>query len=941
MSRGLLAILALLALVSNARGGTSGEDDAFLDDLEQRSFCFFWRAANPANGLIPDIAPADGTPSTAAASIASVGFGLPAICIAAERGWISREQAYNRILTTLRYFWSGLPNVHGFFYHYVDMESGDRVSNCEVSSIDTALLLAGMLTARQYFPDTEVADLALKIYARADWNWMLAGRKTVCMGWTPERGYLPSHWDSYGELMIIYILAMGSPTHPAPPETWHAWRRAPVMTYDGKTFIQCPTLFIHQYPEAWIDFRNCRDAYADFWRNSELATRAQRQYCMDIRDRFPGYGPNVWGITASDSPRGYMPWGGPPDTPSYAIDGSVVPCAPGGSIPFAPDICIPALRYMKAFYGDLVWGTYGFHDAFNPITQWVSPNVIGIDAGITLLMAENYRSGFVWKYFMKNPEILDAMNRAGFRSTLPELNAKDRKYVSRLCAKTWRAIARATRSLDDYSLSDLGVYLTDLVAAREMKLLDERRAEARMVRALDNLENRPFDQAPAVSNAWRLAAGLITAGQAFPAFEERCGRLLSEMNWRFLYDAAGNRLHAEAGADTSTNDVVGQLASADRMAVFLGIGSEQVPTTAWNALGREVAVKEHAQYLWTPDEDALTQQYLPSLWLKEDDTIMGQSAENLALALMTEADREKKPWSSACVLAIADFPSEVVTNLRRLERSGAQSDEWPDGAGVDAHSKPSSPSLQAQSVVFLSLASYLTDRAVQKYFMSSRIATRARREIADYFRPAFGSNVAYLAFQIPFFGSGSTPARTMIVRREETGIDEAEWQVLSVTNALESGSPADDCASGRFAFLWNEAALIFVMDVNDPTLANARPPDKLWEQDCVELFIDPQSNGLGWANPADAQFGFAVTNKTWEWFGGRSVSNAIVETTPSGYRITADIPWSSLGLSPGPGTTLGASPALHDVNATANAVKLNWSWRPSGDTVTLGQLLLQ
>jgi hypothetical protein len=284
-----------------------------------------------------------------------------------------------------------------------------------LSSIDSSLLLCGVLTARQHFRDAEIQDLATKIYERVDWPWMLNGGPTFSMGWHPESGFLDARWEHYCELMMIYLLAVGSPTHPISAECWKAWSR-PVVRYQGVEYISGnDPLFTHQYSQAWYDFRGKRDGYADFFDNSVKATRAHRLFCLSLRDRFPDYSERLWGITASDSARGYRAWGGPPTQGD--LDGTVVPCAAGGSLPFLYDECMQVLRNIRGRYGPHgAWGRYGLVDAFNPLTNWYNPDVIGIDVGITMLMAENRRTGFVWNTFMKNHEAQNAMEKVGFRS---------------------------------------------------------------------------------------------------------------------------------------------------------------------------------------------------------------------------------------------------------------------------------------------------------------------------------------------------------------------------------------------------------------------------------------------------------------------------------------------------------------------------------------------
>ncbi len=399
----------------------SQDDDRLLEDLSKRSFMFFWEHADPSTGIVRDRARTTGSPIDGqgrdVGSIASVGFGLAGLCIAAERGWVPRDQAIARTRVTLRFFAERQTHERGWFYHFVNIRTGAREWNSELSSIDTALLLGGVLTVRQCFSaDAEIVRLAETIYRRVDFAWMLAGDpRLLSMGWKPEGGFLASRWDHYCELMILYLLGIGSPTHPIPAASWTAWRR-PVITFDRYSYVGGPPpLFVHQYSHAWIDFRGWRDpaGNTDWFQNSVDATRAQKAFCLTLSKEFPGYGDRMWGITASDSRKGYVAWGGPPRDP--AIDGSVVPCAAAGSLMFAPDITMPVIREMRERFGDRIYGRYGFADAFHPTDGWVNPDVIGIDLGITLLSAENLRTGHVWEWFMRNPEIPAAMTRAGLK----------------------------------------------------------------------------------------------------------------------------------------------------------------------------------------------------------------------------------------------------------------------------------------------------------------------------------------------------------------------------------------------------------------------------------------------------------------------------------------------------------------------------------------------
>ena len=406
--------------MSTAAAPLSKKDAVFLEDLSKREFRFFWEQSDPKTGLTADRAGTGGAQTSGVASVASTGFGLSALCLGAERGWVSPGAARARAKNALRFLLQTAPQEHGFFYHFIDMKTGARAWGSEVSTIDTALLLAGVLTARGCFSDdAEVKSLATALYERVDFPWMMKGQPPLpSMGWKPESGFLSARWDTYSEHMVLDLLAIGSPSHPIPAETWDRWSRARV-SYSSFTFIAGDRpLFIHQYAQAYADFRGKRDGHGiDYFENSRAATLAQRAFFVDLSTEFPTYSKDVWGLTASDSARGYVAWGAPPRDPQ--IDGTVVPCAAGGSLMFTPDESLAALRAMKDRWGAKIYGRYGFADAFNPATGWTGPDVIGIDLGITLLSAENLRDGKVWGWFMKSPEIVRAMSLVGFQETKP------------------------------------------------------------------------------------------------------------------------------------------------------------------------------------------------------------------------------------------------------------------------------------------------------------------------------------------------------------------------------------------------------------------------------------------------------------------------------------------------------------------------------------------
>lgn len=395
-----------------------GTDEQLLEEMQRATFDFFWNEASPRTGQVKDRALANGNDSRMMSSIAATGFGLTALCIGHQRGYGKPAEILGRVRNTLRFLANDLHNEHGFFFHFIHIESGARWEKCELSSIDSSILLCGVLTARQYFADQEIKDLTTKIYRRVDWPWMLNGGRTFSMGWHPESGFLDARWEHFCELMMIYLLAIGSPTHPVDASSWDAWTR-PKIKYQGIEYISGnDPIFTHQYSHAWFDFRNKRDAYANYFDNSVKATKAHKLFCLSLRDRFPDYSDNLWGISASDYVKGYTAWGGPP--PQGPIDGSIVPCATGGSLPFLFEDCIRVLRNLRGPYRERVWKKYSFIDAFNPLTGWYDADVLGIDLGITMLMAENHRTGFVWEQFMKDEDVKRGMARAGFHPENPQ-----------------------------------------------------------------------------------------------------------------------------------------------------------------------------------------------------------------------------------------------------------------------------------------------------------------------------------------------------------------------------------------------------------------------------------------------------------------------------------------------------------------------------------------
>jgi len=399
-------------------------DEAFLDLVQRTAFDYFWYEANPQNGLIKDR-----RSDTSVSSIAAVGFGLSALTVGIDRGWISREAGRERVLTTLTFLWNSpqspqadATGYKGFYYHFLDMQTGRRVQDAELSTIDTALLLSGVLHVQQYFDQPDVTEakiraLANDLYRRVEWSWMQVRLAKMCHGWTPETGFLPYDWGGYNEAMILYLLALGSPTFPISPEAWTAWTSSYAwQTHYGQAFIVFPPLFGHQYSHVWIDFRDIQDAYMrtkglDYFENSRRATLANRAYAIANPHGWTDYGENVWGLTASDIPSSYRARGAPPPE---SDDGTITPTAVAGSFAFTPRESLAALRYMYATYRTQLWGPYGFKDAFNPTQQWFATDYLAIDQGPIVLMIENYRTGHIWQVLMQHTAIQRGLERAGF-----------------------------------------------------------------------------------------------------------------------------------------------------------------------------------------------------------------------------------------------------------------------------------------------------------------------------------------------------------------------------------------------------------------------------------------------------------------------------------------------------------------------------------------------
>lgn len=421
--------------------------DPFLDTLQSCTLKYFLQTADSTTGLSPDR-----WPSRSPSSIAAVGFALTSYPVAVERGMVSRAEAVQRVRKTLKFLWTlpqgdqagGTAGNRGFFYHFVAMQTGLRVWNCELSTIDTGLLMAGVLFCQSYFdaqdqPEGEIRALADSLYRRIDWVWAMDGSPGIRLGWYPGRGFEMRTWTGYDEAMILYILALGSPAHAIPEASWSHYTSTYLWaSYQGLEFISFGPLFGHQYSHCWIDFRGIQDAYMrgrgiDYFENSRRATASHRAYAIQNPAGFAGYSDSIWGLTACDGPRDAVLRldGRERRFQTYAArgvsvdwvndDGTIAPTAAGGSVAFSPEICIPALKAMRNLHGDRLFRELGFADAFNmtfvtPVATrgWFDVDYLGIDQGPIVLMIENLRNGFVWEIMKRNPYITRGLKRAGF-----------------------------------------------------------------------------------------------------------------------------------------------------------------------------------------------------------------------------------------------------------------------------------------------------------------------------------------------------------------------------------------------------------------------------------------------------------------------------------------------------------------------------------------------
>lgn len=867
--------------LATARAGAilTAEDDALLDEIERASFQFFLEQSDPETGLVRDRARADGSPSEGKASIAASGFALSSWAIAAHRGWVDRTQALERVRQMLRFLATKAPRHHGFFYHFMEMNTGARAWQCEVSSIDTGLFLAGAIIAREYFRDPEISQLVDQLYREVDWQWFLNGGNLLAMGWHDEGGFSRYRWSGYSEHTTMSILGLGAPRDGLGPDYWRAWKRVPVGTYAGFHFIQGPPLFIHQFAHAYFDFRERRDAFADYYHNSVLATLAQRQFCIDLRGEFSSWSERLWGITASDSATGYKAWGGPPRTAEFnSLDGTIVPCAAAGSVPFAPYETLMVLRHLRIAYGDRIWKRYGFVDAFNPETGWVNDDVIGIDQGISILQAENARTGFIWALFMEAPEVKRALRRAGFVSMSRRFSWAERDQLRALARVAWESLDPMPVTPDT-----LGLRLTAVPAAHVLGLIDGAHATQLARDLLGSAEPPSSDVAIA-----QYAAGLVTLRQAYPSLAAEATRRLDAIPW-------------DAVSPSST-----KLGSASRLATFFKIAASKAEPDAWTRLLRTPESRGPVFVLSPADPP---DQLLPGLWLDERSIISGASASQLAysiaLAPVDFSPPKPLPDVIGAALVLDNFPAELLARFK-VEPPPA---DWLE---------KTSPADRA--ALLLTVANLLVPDCVRAWFQQDPLVRAGRSRIPEFSAEPFGQNDS-LVWRDELSGPFVAPPerRTVAVA---SSVPREQWHWTTIAGLEFKDSPADvrpddPVLELRFAFTWDEEALHFHAEANDTPPGYKPPPER---QEHVELLIDPQSDGLVWRGPDDFQFIFRSTGDGWERNHDRPAP-AVVRRTGQGYSVDADIPWSLLGLTPSRGLEIALTAAV--------ATDARYEWEPS------------
>lgn len=867
-------------------GHLGAADEQLLDQLEHAGFRFFVEQADPHTGLVRDRARADGSPSEGKASIAASGFALSAWVIGVQRGWVDRTAAIDHIRHSLEFLVKDAPRRHGFFYHFMEMDTGARAWNCELSSIDTSLFLAGAIVAREYFADPEITRLVDQLLGDVDWAWFRNGGGLVSMAWHDGHGFSRYRWRDFSEQILLSYLALGTSPHPVEADYWRSWQREPVGRYGRYVYLQQGPLFEYQFPLGYMDLRHRRDAQVDYFRNARIATLAQRQFSIDLRKEFPAWGPELWGITASDSATGYKAWGGPPRPSGYnALDGTVVPCAPAGSLPFAPRETLAVLRHMREAYGDRIWKRYGFVDAFNPDNGWVNPDVLGIDVGISVIQAENLRTGLIWRLFMQSPEARLALTKAGLLSTDRQLGAVEAAEARRRAQAAWQSLQAQPAAG--------GLQLTALLAAQQLGFLtgDELVTKARAL----------LKTPPASANDTAVAeyaAALITLRQAVPELAAEATRRLGQLSW----------------ADASPP--VTSLGDTARLTTFLRVADGSQPASAWDDLSRATTEVGPVRVLAPTD---VAGALLPGLWLDEQSILSGASASQLAYASLVAPGTMHDAMVPA--LQLDRFPREA------LARPAVEAVEAP-----------------AAAAYLITTANLLVHDAIRHAFQRDPLVQAGHTRIAEFAQAAFGPDTSIMAQGALSLAPPPAPPRQARAVAASEPSDRWDWQTvagLAFKDTIADIRPDDPPLTFRFALTWDESALHFHAVVEDTPAGYTLPPQRnRW----MELFLNTTGPGFAWGGEHSYQFAYRFDGKASEGLH-HAASTVRVTPTAHGYTVEANIPWTSLGLTPRPGLQLGLSAAAvaqggHDWESM---LKLNWSYAelPATGTIRLGTLRLE
>ena len=602
-----------------------------------------------------------------------------------------------------------------------------------------------------------------------------------------------------------------------------------------------------------------------------------------MRSEFPSWGERLWGITSSDSADGYKAWGGPPRTvDANALDGTIVPCATVGSVPFIPSEAITTIRFMRAAYGSRTWSRYGFVDAFNPETGWVDSDVIGIDLGISLLQAENARTGFVWAVFMRAPEVQRALARAGFVSQERSLYWDDQAKIRDLADSAWKTFEKLPVDPDS-----LGLRLSSVLAASSLGLISENDAVTRLNAMLGSTpaptRERPLDQ---------YAASLVTLRNAIPGFAPEATSRLDAIAW------------AKVGNDSNL------LGSASRLTTFFQVASEAKPAGAWTDLKRS-AVPEGHVYVLEPAQ--VMDQVTPGLWLDERFIVTGVSASQLAYAVAIEKRKTSitlYPYDvQETALLLEKIPTEVAAGLR-----APLPEDWME------HS-----TLESRMLLVLAAANLLAPDCLREWFQADALVKKGRESIGEFGAAAFGGDNSLFARNELAIPIVAPPEREMTV--VSSHLPPGKWNWVTVKGpeykVSEADSrPGDPALELRFALTWDAKALHFHAVAMDTPAGFPAPAGRR----SVELFINPKRDGLAWLTPDNFQFAYRPDGSAMEWFHNRKVDTRI-HLTPHGYIVDSDIGWKELGLIPKPGMEIDLTASVTAASTSEWDPSLELSWR--------------